>query len=194
MRSRGLSWQMRCIRDLSDEENSPPNVQRSNSPASSIKTRGVAREYEGNDLASSTGTSSSSATSPQRSERTTRIGALDHMHGDPAKTPTSSPVATTLVASPTTSSPVLIDSPPSPLLRAAARARSRLQRRESSAPYARRHSTRPPPTSPTSTPPRRTPADSFARAHRLLRDQECSCPESRTSSSPRGGRMALPTY
>ncbi|KAE8976043.1 hypothetical protein PR001_g25533 [Phytophthora rubi] len=134
----------RCINDTSseDEENTPPNIQ-----PSQQYDRGSKRRVEGvSDSASATGTATPPWLPPERSRPKPKAATNPPPSQEPTSAPVSPPMPCRPYASPTTSSPVLLETPP----RSPARPRThnalqlrhegRRARREASAPYARRQS------------------------------------------------------
>ncbi|KAE8905710.1 hypothetical protein PF010_g21111 [Phytophthora fragariae] len=145
-------WRVRCIQDSSDDENASPSLQQSSIPT---KARGA--EAVGAESDSSSGT----ATPPRGVSRNGGDRLPKEATNPPppkaVKDPISSPPPSTRYPhSPTTSSPVLLESPPLPLPRPRSPLRERRvrcqERRVAANPYQRRRVVPKPPVSPTVNP------------------------------------------
>ncbi|GMF48848.1 unnamed protein product [Phytophthora fragariaefolia] len=149
-------WRVRCIQDSSDEENTPPNVDqrggqaetrpvKAASVASGSKDRSGAKKTTSVESDSSTGTATPPWVAPQHGVSLPN-GVTSPVPPEAATdTASSTPPPTRNPLSPTTSSPVLLETPqspppprprPRPQLRE--RRSARQERRSAGGPYARR--------------------------------------------------------
>jgi len=144
-----LHWRLRCIQDSSEDENSPPNTQTAEQPGKQSK-KAVETEDSSSDYDyASCGTATPPWLSPGHTQRYTRTGQLRAAPAPaqwiPSTAPATPPASARHAPSPTTSSPILLDTPPRVPLRhtsrqattASVRQVGRQARRHAAGPYAR---------------------------------------------------------
>jgi hypothetical protein len=144
-----LHWRLRCIQDSSEDENSPPNTQTAEQPGKQSK-KAVETEDSSSDYDyASCGTATPPWLSPGHTQRYTRTGQLRAAPAPaqwiPSTAPATPPASARHAPSPTTSSPILLDTPPRVPLRhtsrqattASVRQVGRQARRHAADPYAR---------------------------------------------------------
>lgn len=122
-----LFWKQRCIQDTSsDDINVPPNVhlgpRSSGAKSSSASYFPVDSETE-EELFSLSGTMTTTWATPRRSQRPIETGLKSPPQQDSPGISVASPVPARFIASPTTSSPVLLETPPSRASRPPSRSR-----------------------------------------------------------------------
>ncbi|KAE8963910.1 hypothetical protein PR003_g30320 [Phytophthora rubi] len=120
-------WRVRCIQDSSDEENTPPNVDQGNyqdessavkatSVASGSKDRPSAKQTAPVESDSSTGTATPPWVTPQHGIRVPKADTNPVPPEPTTGAASSTPPSMRNPLSPTTSSPVLLETPQSPPL------------------------------------------------------------------------------
>ncbi|EGZ27304.1 hypothetical protein PHYSODRAFT_476424 [Phytophthora sojae] len=133
-----VHWRRRCINDTSseDEENTPPNIQ----PSHQYDRDSKRRIEDASESASATGTATPPWLPPERSHPKSKLATNPPPSQESTPAPVSPPVFSRPYASPTTSSPVLLETPPRSPAALQPRHEGRRARREAAAPYARRKS------------------------------------------------------